>query len=53
METDRERYLRLAKESRELATTVVGLWKRDCLIVADIWEKMAAEELKRILNLRP
>jgi hypothetical protein len=47
VETNRERFLRMAKEARVLAERSQGQWKQDCEFVARLWDAMAADELER------
>jgi hypothetical protein len=46
METNRERFLRMAREAHAAAASASGQWKRDCELVARIWQAMAEEELE-------
>ena len=47
MESNRERFLRMAKETRAQADCVRGQLRKDCLLVASIWEAMAKQEAER------
>jgi hypothetical protein len=47
METNQERFERMAHEISAYAETAHGQWRKDCLLVAKIWQAMAVEEAER------
>jgi hypothetical protein len=47
IETNGERYFRMARETRTLAGDAPCKWRDDCLLIASIWQEMGDLEIAR------